>query len=294
MAQKELINKIKIAVSNTGYPFEQKIGIFLERKGWHVFHSINYVDPIQNKEHELDILAYKLINQRRIELRISCKKSINKPWVFFTEDASRYLEHGNILKITPILTDINKIRRIPKILKDLEFFSHKRRAINFTAFYGKELNDQYRDSIVNGLFSTLTSVYHRIYPYDLLSDSRGTIYFFILLFDGLMFESFYDFKSNKDIIKSIDYMSWDNKLLLNQEIKKIYNANGKLIDLSDVLYYFSDWFRVEIVKWTHFRTYLNKIEKVFGNLTLNDLKLFGNLWIPKNFPKIVRGFPKIK
>ena len=67
---KDLKQAVLQAIQKTGYPLEQRVGKCLERHGWEPFYSITYIDPSDKTQRELDIMAYKEIQYRRIELRI--------------------------------------------------------------------------------------------------------------------------------------------------------------------------------------------------------------------------------
>lgn len=286
MSVDDLKKKIADAVARSGYPLEQRVGHLLELKGWVPFYSITYTDPSTNSERELDILAYKIIQERRIELRISCKRSLSKPWILFTEDAGRYLKSGSDLKVTPVYSEIGKYKQTLMALKDLKFFCHSRQAINFTAFSGKELSNEARSLMKDGLYSPLNSIYHRLFPHNLLSDQRGTIYFFVTVFDGLLFESYYDISSNEDNITQVDYGQWKKRFQLHRVTDEISDSNGRKVSLSSVLYYFSDWFQVEIVTWNYFSKYIEHLKKTFESLTESQLELFGLPWREENFPRV--------
>lgn len=239
MPDEDLTTRIKRAVRNSGYPLEQRVGYLLEQKGWHAFHSVGYHDPVMSKERELDVLAYKQIRERRIELRISCKRSTAKPWVLFTEDATRYYEHGNTLKVTPVSSELGRYQRICKVLSDLPFFSQQRRAINFTAFSGKDFSNDARSLVRDGLFSSLNSVYHSLFPHALMLDPRGKVTFFLAIFDGRMFESFYDVEANDDEVREIEYGQWDTRLTLTSNVESVKDAQGRKVAVEDALYWFS-------------------------------------------------------
>lgn len=288
-----LEEKIRNAVKKSGYPLEQRVGHLLMKKEWCVFYSVNYLDPDSDKERELDILAYKEIGERRLELRISCKRDITKPWVFFTEDASRYYEHGNILKITPVDSDPLRYKKLESVLSSLLFFKNKRRAINFTAFSGDNFKNDTRSLMKDGFYSALNSVYHHIFPYTLVSDQRGTIYFFVTVFDGQMYESFYNADEDKDEIREIQYCQWEKKLSMYSDSETIKDNLGREVPFVNVLYWFSDWFRLEIVKWSFLNKYLDNLEKSFMDVSKDDLNLFGKPWRPENFPKTVEDMPKL-
>ena len=127
----ELIKQIEKAVSTTGYPLELEVGALLEQKGWFPFHSVEYQDPFTKKTRELDLLAYKLVNNRRIELRISCKSSANKQFVFFTRKKNSTIWLNDI-KITPVSDNWDDNATIPVPLIKLPFFNYERETVNYT------------------------------------------------------------------------------------------------------------------------------------------------------------------
>jgi hypothetical protein len=64
----DLLNKVKRAIQGTGYPLELEIAAIARRNKWVVFHSIEYHDPETAKFRELDLMLYKNIHRRRVEL----------------------------------------------------------------------------------------------------------------------------------------------------------------------------------------------------------------------------------
>jgi len=293
LTEKDLKQAVLKSIQKTGYPLEQRVGKCLERHGWSPFYSITYVNPADKAQRELDIMACKEIQYRRIELRISCKRNSSKPWVFFTDDFP--LGHKSFyLKMTPVSADRERYLKIPRVLKDLPFFSCSRIGINYTALFGSQQDKEARPLIRDGLYSTLTSVYHNIYPFGLMFDRRGTIYFFVLVFDGALFESYYDPESDKDTVNEASHILWKTFFPLARVDEYIKDHNDNDIPLEDVTYWFSQDFIVEIVLWDYFEQYLQNIESVFLNLKEEDLLLFGDPWTPENFPKIVRDMPNLK
>lgn len=285
MANPDLVKKITEGIRNTGYPLEQRVGHCLQSRGWHPFHAVSYWEPKQGTQRELDILAYKIIQERRIELRISCKRSVSKQWVFFTEDASRYVETSSDLKITPIPDHPDTFRRRHETLKDLPFFKHKRRAINFTALAGDKMDKEAKSLMRDGLLSAISSVYHRIYPHHLFGDVRGHLYLFVTVFDGLMFESFYDPQREQDQVIEINYAQWRTLFPLETRWKSITNDAGRRVLLANVLFWFSEIFRVEVMTWNHFPNYLEEVERAFAGVQQTDLNVIGMPWKDEFFPR---------
>jgi hypothetical protein len=293
MGNPDLLKKVVEGIKQTGYPLEQRVGHCLRQYGWIPFHAVTYWEPKEKTQRELDILAYKNIQDRRIELRISCKRSSSKQWVFFTEEKGDR-DFGTLLKVLPVSDNRARYLKIPAVLARLPFFSHDRIAINYTALGGNKDDKDAKSLLRGGLLSSLTSVYEDAYPHNLLFDQRGKIILFVVVFDGFMFESFFDPHKQEDHVSEIAYAQWDTKLRLARVCDNIADQNGIPVPLSDVMYWFSDRFRVEVLTWNHLPNYLASLDAVFSGLDANALRLFGQPWTQKNFPKIVGPVVKFK
>jgi len=83
----KVINDIK----KSGQPLELKTLITLKKNGWSVTPSVFYNDIESRKKREIDIIAKKEgrdIGNTKYEKKfiVECKKSSNKPWVFFKQE----------------------------------------------------------------------------------------------------------------------------------------------------------------------------------------------------------------
>ncbi|WP_147444835.1 hypothetical protein [Corallococcus sp. CA053C] len=291
MTSPDLLQQVKKAIASSGYPLEQRVAHALQKHGWHTFHSVTYYNNALKSERELDILAYKLINERRIELRISCKRSASKPWIFFTEDASRYFKHASTLKTFPVSDSPERYKALLGALKGLLFFSHGRSAINFAAFGGKDMAENARTIVRDGLMSALSSIYERLHPHRLLADERGVVVFLLTVFDGNMFESYYDPAIDEDAVKPIDYAQWDTRHEVDIEGRTVPTPNGGTVPIGSVLYWLGNIFRIEVVRWPFFMNYIGQLESTFGKLSPDEVRLLGKPWSPANFPKTVGPMP---
>ncbi|MCM3172896.1 hypothetical protein [Paenibacillus sp. MER 99-2] len=289
MHGEDLTAKIEKFILSTGYPFEQRVAHLLREHGWVVFSSVEYIVP-PDQQRELDILCYKIINRRRIELRISCKQSSDKHWIFFTEK-NRYLKSGSALKFTPVqIENYTTYRTLPEKLKSLLLYQYDRHVTNFTAFSEKKQHEA-RLVIKDGLLSVINSVYHRIFPAELIYDERGTIYFFITLFNGLMFESYYDPESDNNIVQDIEYTQWKTEYKSNSHFEEILKYDGTYVPYHEVLRNFSERFTVEVMKWSFFERYLNHIETIFTELEEETISIFGKPYEKEFFPNRIIGKP---
>ncbi|MBC2455649.1 hypothetical protein [Clostridium beijerinckii] len=265
-----LKEQVKSFIEKTGYPFELEVASFLHEKGWIVFSSVEYFIPPNYHKREIDIIAYKIINNRRIELRISCKKSVDKPWILFTTK-NRYIKSGYMLKFTPSSLNYPKYAMIPNILKDLYFFKYNKWTINYSVFSEKRQNEN-RSVITDAFMSSVTSTYQWLYP-QMITDNRGTIYFYIALFKGNLFESYYNSSLKTHNLSEIQYGQYETIFKL-ENYDNIHYSND-ILKLKDIAF---DRFKIEVIRWEFLDNYLNNIEKVFSNLSEEDINNFGVGW----------------
>ncbi len=82
-------DKIIEALDKSGFSLEYKVSNILENSNWNVINSRYYIDDLKGIDREIDILAYKVYSNTRFNiyttLIISCKKSEEKNWCFFTK-----------------------------------------------------------------------------------------------------------------------------------------------------------------------------------------------------------------
>ncbi|MCH7964381.1 MAG: hypothetical protein IH852_10650 [Bacteroidetes bacterium] len=282
----ELLIKVEKALEQTGYPLELEIGAKLTQLGWNIFHSVDYEDPFTDTSRELDILCYKLINNRRIELRIACKSSTNKQFVFFTEP-HHYLRFGTNIKFTPIIDDNEKQRQIPKILKDLPLFSTKNRIVNYTVLTGDKVDKEGRTILRAAHTEVMNSIYHRLFPYELYFDKRGTIYFFIVLIRGIMFNASFNPSTTKITATYSNYEYWHGKFPLPKEKYKgrTLEIDEQKFSIYDLLHWFGDYMSVEFVNENYIEEYLSIVENCISKLNSEEIQYFGKSWDKENFPE---------
>jgi hypothetical protein len=290
----ELRSKVEKALRGSGYPLELEVAAAANRKGWVVFHACEYEDPETGKIRELDLLLYKKIHNRRIEIRISCKSSTNKQFVFFTHDRTRYIPMGE-LKCTPLVADVQWRRSVRKALESLPLFSHPSGAINYTVLSGEKPDRDARTLLREALMSVVTSTHYRLLPNELLDDERGTAYFFTVVLRGSMFEAKYDETSKEIAVADTSYAVWSGKISIPERYwkMKVLDAKGDLVPFADAFYWFGSHLHVEFVRDTSLESYLDTIENAFRNLTPSQQRLFGKDWSDENFPKTVRPMPSL-
>lgn len=82
--------KIVAALNKTGFPLENFVSRSFAQKSWAILSNRYYVDDVDGKARELDLIAYKVVSVDGIELvmgaLISCKKDEENLWAFLTRD----------------------------------------------------------------------------------------------------------------------------------------------------------------------------------------------------------------
>lgn len=102
---KPLIERVLEDIKKSGYIFELEISEILEGANWIISPNESIVDSVTGKEFELDIKSIKTTIKDFhghslilfFFLLIECKKSSDKPWVFFVRNNKTYFRHFHIL-----------------------------------------------------------------------------------------------------------------------------------------------------------------------------------------------------
>lgn len=144
--KKEIKDKIIEGMEKTGYLLEYNISNILISNDWKIINSRYYVD--ENKEREIDILAYKVIKIKDIlyytSLIISCKKDKKNKFCMFTR---KKIENDPNVEYYPDLSCTNSNLLKKMCLKNSE-----------------EINNMLRCSIIHG-------VDRHIFAFQLISDT---------------------------------------------------------------------------------------------------------------------------
>jgi hypothetical protein len=288
----DLSEKVLQALQKTGYPLELEIATIARTYNWVPFHAREYPDPDTGKLRELDMLLYKQIHSRRIEIRVSCKSSLDKQFVFFEIDRRRYAPMGEA-KCTPVVSDSNWGRNVRDALLALPIFSYPFGAINYTVLSGSVPDREARTLLRDAIMSSVTSLHYRILPGGLLHDRRGTVYFFLVVIRGRMYSARFNEELRKMDVVETDYAVWEGRIPIPDRYSglDIPNATGGKVPFSDAFYWFGPHIHVEIVSDTAFAKHLVSIETAFQRLTPEQLGLFGKPWNRRNFPRTVEPPP---
>ncbi len=241
-------DNVKEAISSTGFIVEHKASQILETKGWRVITNRYYLDDIENKPREIDILGYKNAKIDNINyfftLLISCKKSQTDDWVLITKD---YKEDVNSTKF-PFYHWTND-RILGKRIEEKEFLSNYAQLIqeneatqkicdyerNVFAFQQICPVKDKKDNVVKWKNNNDKDIYNSVttllkaaeYEIKILPDRKRkkSIYYFDLLsvFDGNLYEA-HCCDNNEIEIKSIREAKYVNRFIVNSK-ENFYRIN---------------------------------------------------------------------
>jgi hypothetical protein len=121
MQKYNLNERLEEWLRQQGYPLEMRVAQFFNQRGWFFHHSRRYKDPILEKEHEIDLIAFYDDPAKKSPFHahfvIECKWTPQKPWILFTSTRQTVTFMG-YLRSTPMTdTATNAIK--PLTLEDI-------------------------------------------------------------------------------------------------------------------------------------------------------------------------------
>jgi hypothetical protein len=166
---------------STGFPLEMKTAQELEKKGFIVSVSYTFFDLEENKIREIDLVATKEINGKRINLIIECKQSVRDAWIFVApKSVPRF---WNFAKHSP---RIQKIEDFRKCFNDLHFFDIKiplaNNYITLDINTGKKSD---HTNVTDAIYKCIKGTLH--YASEMRSVSERNLYYSIICFSGNVF-----------------------------------------------------------------------------------------------------------
>ena len=261
-----LEERVKKEVLKTGLPTEIMSTEMLRNAGWLVNNECPYLDKDENKIRTLDITATKTFFRNKLkikntldktltcELYIECKKSTKQSWVFYTENFPKsYTDYMLQRLFHDLNSDLsNAIHKGTK--KPINIFCQ----IPFTyenMSYKIAMSQQNifnkKNEFYEGTMQVLKALRHKNEenkkkPQD---SSIPTKVIPIILFDGHIFECYYDQKEL--ITPEIEYTRYLTQGLPNQRIPAL----------------------IDVMTLDYFPKYLEEIENEFNYLLIGKAKI---------------------
>lgn len=91
---KDFLEQLPGGLAKTGFLLEHEVAEAFGKAGWGVINNRFYVDDVDGKARELDLLVYRVLQGKEVEvvttLLISCKKDKENAWVFMSRDRPKH------------------------------------------------------------------------------------------------------------------------------------------------------------------------------------------------------------
>ncbi|MCR6108690.1 hypothetical protein HXA34_20550 [Salipaludibacillus agaradhaerens] len=261
-------SKVIENIHTTGFVLEYKVSQLLEKNGWNVINNRYYLDDIQLKNREIDIVAYKTNKVEGItyytSLIISCKKSAEDMWSFLTKGVNQRDPNINICPIWNWTNDSilqfmldegieDRVWELTSDNDDLDFVY----GINDQVFAYQQLNKNKNYStnndkqIYGSIESTIKALEYEKGTLDKRRDNKALYNFNLLsIFDGDMVKIHFD--DGEETVEEIDEIKYLNRL--------IFNGN-------------EGFYRVHFLKFDKMEEYI----KHFNKLTDWNVKFYADL-----------------
>lgn len=295
------INDVQDAIKRSGFPLEHYVGVVLKRHGWQIITNRNYIDDIKGIEREIDILAYKLYQDKEenidyiTTLIISCKKSDKYKWCFLTRDIDgtdcninwtpfHYCTSDDRLKCMTEkhLDTIVGRYKTHRAIKHLYSFDDMVFAYQQLS---KPNNDNERkqkgnlalaknEDIYNSISTTIKAISNekegRLRAYDYSTKQRYYTFHAISVFEGEMFKAHFDSKEEVDV-KEIMHTKYLNRHIVGNvdDFYIVHFINREIFD-----------FRLRLFDYLHSENAntLPKLLPLFYKELYNDSKMLKIVW----------------
>jgi len=273
---------IRSAIIGSGFPIAYEIAELARASGWTVLQNVRYSVPLVSDRQQVDLLLYKLVRGRRVELRAA---------VLDTPHAHAFYMEGRHtvpiawdLKFAPVSADIPTRDSLASAFQNLPCYSATREA--FTYRKVGQSGSEPATELLGAQDSVVGSLHHQIYP-GLLYDRRGRLYMFGIFVRGKMFEVTYKSRPGVPEIEETNYVNLlaEHDPPADYANRAITNADGKPVLLSEALYWFGNRLRIDIVRGTNVDHYLGQLEQAVTNMSEDQIALLGSPWIGETAPK---------
>jgi hypothetical protein len=247
----------------------------LRKNNWHVSHQAYFYDSEERKSRALDIVAARLelvhspkLDRFNVTLLIECKKSLDKPWVFYTtlKEEDHVADIGSLFLIKFISVPKFEPENYPLFwrshyfLKEIlrtatisyEPFSEGRRRQIFTAtnqvlkalvYSRKTANETFKKAL--SIAKTSPELSKKALPF---LKNTVIIYYPVIVFDGRMYEC--KLSDNNMEVLPVDYVQYQ----VSHETFEEIGGGTYLIDVvrKEFLVTYLGWLNKEIENMRHY------------------------------------------
>ena len=259
---KTIISKIKKEVEKSGHPVSLKASIILNKKGWYVRNAPRYFNPNLKISREIDIVAQKksiYVKDAIDVLIIECKKSKDKPWVFFRQNRFNI----DVLSLNVDMAETTEGAIYDWLGKHIfkKHYYYKRPCYTYYFVANANPDSKAGKQIFDATEQVLSALrFYLVQKSNLFSEYRlkpkiPTFFYPIIVFDGKMFEVSVE---ESDInVKETNWISlWIEKELEEPLLMKFLYRQG----FRRVVY--SKPIVIDIVKLDYFEEFLKNFDKL--------------------------------
>ncbi|MED4060920.1 hypothetical protein [Priestia megaterium] len=231
----EEVEKLKEQIYKTGFVLENKICRLLEDNNWSIINNRYYLDDLEGKDREIDIIAYKVHITEEVlyytTLVISCKKSEKNSWTFLTKDINQNdpnihfcpvnnWSNHKILKFMLEDGDQNieyRILELSKHAPPLDFiYGMDKQVFAFQQLNKTNFSPQNDRDIYNSIITTIKALEYEKNSLDKRIKHKALYNFNLLsIFDGDMIQLHFDSEGERP--QKIDEIKYLNRHIVNKE-----------------------------------------------------------------------------
>jgi len=268
----DLIDKVKKAITDSGFPLEMQMAKVLRENDWTVALGQRYVDFETGVLREMDIVAERSIGGIRINLFIECKKSDNKQLVLYAPTHDRHPHFWfHPLRYFPRIFPgkTAKEKRLSSAWAGLPFFDPEVPVSNGIIFTKGDKVEQHNDSFFNTLNGLIKNSVNTASDGYIQTNFR-IMFFHIVIYDGVMYQ-----------LSDSEIMPFDLAPISYGQYKFDYRfkfptgASGLASDLVDTARKFMLYNIIEIMQPAYLQTYLQAIEKILCGIPKKTYKGWG-------------------
>lgn len=269
----ELIDKVKKALIDSGFPLEMRIAKILKEDDWAISMGSKYVDFETNVLREFDLTASKEVNGVLVHLFIECKKSDNKQLVLYAPTHNRNMTLLiNPLRYFPKLrnTDFDLEKKLASLWETLPIYDSTIPISNNIIFTRGEKVEQNNDAFFNSLNGVVKK--------SIITGSDGYIetnfrmmFFHILIYDGVIFQVT-DSNDSEFEINEVQY----GQFKFEYRFKIPESTSSMVADLIKTSRFFSFSNIIEIMHPDFFQTYIESIKRTLLEISKKSYKGWGH------------------
>ena len=254
------IKEIEKDIQKSGLPLEIEVSSILKEYKWKLTIHDHYIDEQERKSREIDVSAFKRFDINspdydmfHISLIIECKKSIKKPWLFYTSEIGK-----RIMWAPFIIKSFGKPRVHKNLLsqerwmKESHYFYpqfRKKAVISYEPFT-KGKREKIFEASMQVIKATVCTLKENERGIKVIPEKSPLFLTYpIIVFDGHLFE----YISGK--VKPVKYLQY---LIM----RKFITIKGKITNDT----FISDTFIIDLIRKDFFPDYLKILDKEFINI----------------------------